>query len=90
MICAYNRTWLSSKVVKTATGFRPWQVLFGGKGAATAIELPHGQIAASQTQTGDILDLTMTKVSKSHDGIIQNKSQMCSPVQQMPENDLNQ
>ena len=80
----------NSKVVKTAPGFRPWQLLFGGKDAVTAIELPQGQIAATQTQTGDIIDLTMIKEQQSPDGIISDKSQTHAPVQQMTEQHLNQ
>jgi len=48
----------AGRVIRTAAGLRPWQVVWWARGARDCLELPVGRIAASGTHMGDILETT--------------------------------
>jgi len=43
------------RVTRAVAALAPWRVAFGGRGARSAVELPVGSIAASDTRVGDLL-----------------------------------
>jgi len=43
------------RVTRAVAAVAPWRVAFGGRGARSALELPVGSIAASDTRAGDLL-----------------------------------
>ena len=45
----------SLRVIRAVEHVPPWRVAFGGRGARSALELPVGTIAQSETKEGDTL-----------------------------------
>src|SRR5438093_13579409 len=45
----------SLHVTRTIAGLPPWRIAFGGRRARSALELPAGSIARSETRAGDPL-----------------------------------